>query len=73
MISKQHCIVAFSKTEPKKYINLQKIYINGKWTSSIRGKSFDVINPADETAIKRIDEATHKDTNVAAKAARQAF
>ena len=33
--------------DPKKLKILTKLYINGKWTSGVKGKSFDVINPAD--------------------------
>ncbi len=57
----------------KKLKILQKLYINGKWTSGVRGKSFDVINPADESVITKVDEATNEDVDIAVKAAREAF
>lgn len=59
--------------DPRKLKILQKLYINGKWTSGVRGKSFEVINPADETVITKVDEATHEDVDIAVKAAREAF
>lgn len=31
----------------KKLKLLNKLYINGKWTNGLKGKSFDVLNPAD--------------------------
>jgi acyl-CoA reductase-like NAD-dependent aldehyde dehydrogenase len=57
----------------KKLKILQKLYINGKWTSGVRGKSFDVLNPADESVITKVDEATNEDVDIAVKAAREAF
>jgi acyl-CoA reductase-like NAD-dependent aldehyde dehydrogenase len=57
----------------KKLKILQKLYINGKWTSGVRGKSFEVLNPADESVITRVDEATNEDVDIAVKAAREAF
>ena len=38
----------------KKLKILKKLFINGKWTNGVRGKSFDVINPTDETVIANI-------------------
>lgn len=35
----------------KKLKILKQLYINGKWTNGIRGKSFNVINPSDESII----------------------
>lgn len=57
----------------KKLKILQKLYINGKWTSGVRGKSFEVLNPADESVITKVDEATNEDVDIAVKAAREAF
>ena len=54
----------------KKLKFLQKLYITGKWTSGVRGKAFDVINPSDESVITKVDEATHEDVDIAVKAAR---
>lgn len=31
----------------KKLKLASKLFINGKWTNGIKGKSFEVINPAD--------------------------
>lgn len=31
----------------KKLNLVSKLFINGKWTKGLKGKSFDVINPAD--------------------------
>jgi len=30
---------------------LKQLFINGKWTNGVKGKTFDVINPSDETVI----------------------
>ncbi len=54
----------------KKMKLLNKLYINGKWTNGIRGKSFDVINPADQTVLTKVEEATNEDVDIAVKAAR---
>lgn len=57
----------------KKLKILQKLYIDGKWMSGVRGKSFEVINPADESVITKVEEATNEDVDIAVKAARKAF
>ena len=33
---------------------LKQLFINGKWTNGVKGKTFDVINPSDETVIATI-------------------
>lgn len=57
----------------KKLKFANKLFINGKWTNGIKGKSFEVINPADESVLTRVEEATTEDVDVAVKAAREAF
>ncbi len=42
----------------KKLKFANKLFINGKWTNGIKGKSFEVINPADESVLTRVEEAT---------------
>jgi len=49
------------------------LYIDGAWTAGEAGGSIDVINPADETVIGRVPEATVKDAVRAIEAARKAF
>ncbi|KAF8535096.1 aldehyde dehydrogenase domain-containing protein [Trichophaea hybrida] len=49
------------------------LYINGEFVKSIEGKTFEVINPTDESIICSVYEATEKDVDIAVKAARDAF
>ncbi len=48
-------------------------YINGKWGSGRRGKTFDSINPANEELLARIQAADFEDLNAAVEAATKAF
>lgn len=50
-----------------------KMYINGRWTSSSSGATFEVINPATETIIARVPKGTREDAQKAIAAARAAF
>lgn len=54
----------------KKLKFANKLFINGKWTNGIKGKSFEVFNPADESVLTRVEEATNEDVDIAVKAAR---
>jgi len=65
--------ISLTKMDLKKLKILQKLYIDGKWMSGVRGKSFEVINPADESVITKVEEATNEDVDIAVKAARKAF
>ncbi|KAK2609152.1 hypothetical protein QQS21_002234 [Conoideocrella luteorostrata] len=50
-----------------------KSYINGQWTASKSGKTFDVTNPADESHIGTAPESTVEDLDDAIQAAATAF
>ncbi|GGK00174.1 aldehyde dehydrogenase [Lentibacillus kapialis] len=49
------------------------LYINGEYVQSVKGKTFDVIDPAAEEAIAQVNEAQSEDVNNAVKSARIAF
>ncbi|CBZ27682.1 aldehyde dehydrogenase, mitochondrial precursor [Leishmania mexicana MHOM/GT/2001/U1103] len=50
-----------------------KLLINGKFVSAVSGKTFEVVNPADEKVIANVAEAEKADVDLAVKAARRAF
>ncbi|KPA79562.1 putative mitochondrial aldehyde dehydrogenase, mitochondrial precursor (ALDH2) [Leptomonas pyrrhocoris] len=50
-----------------------KLLINGKFVPAVSGKTFEVVNPADETVIANVAEADKADVDIAVKAARAAF
>ena len=50
-----------------------KLLINGEWTDSADGKSFNSVNPATGEAITRVAEAGREDVDRAVNAARAAF
>ena len=45
-------------------------FINGRFVNSISNKTFDVINPADESVLATIQRGGNEDIDVAVKAAR---
>jgi len=49
------------------------LFINGEFVKGVEGKTFEVINPSDESVICSVHEATEKDVDIAVKAARAAF
>ncbi|KAF1817201.1 aldehyde dehydrogenase, allergen Cla h 10 [Eremomyces bilateralis CBS 781.70] len=49
------------------------LFINNEFVKGVDGKTFDVINPSDESVICSVHEATEKDVDIAVKAARAAF
>ncbi|KAF2094926.1 aldehyde dehydrogenase, allergen Cla h 10 [Rhizodiscina lignyota] len=49
------------------------LFINNEFQKGVDGKTFEVINPTDESVICSVHEATEKDVDLAVKAARQAF
>jgi aldehyde dehydrogenase (NAD+) len=58
------------------HVTLQKeydLFIGGKFVKSSGGEKFDSINPANESVVAKITEATDADVNKAVKAARSAF
>lgn len=48
-------------------------FINNEFVKGTDGKTFDVINPSDESVITQVHEATEKDVDIAVAAARKAF
>ena len=62
--------------ESADHVSLKKqyeLFINGKFVAPKSGKYFDTINPAKETSIAKIAEASAEDVDVAVKAARNAY
>jgi acyl-CoA reductase-like NAD-dependent aldehyde dehydrogenase len=51
----------------------KKLLIGGKWVPAKSGKTFEVINPANEEVIALVAEGDKEDVNEAVKAARKAF
>ncbi|KAF9740964.1 Aldehyde dehydrogenase [Paraphaeosphaeria minitans] len=49
------------------------LFINNEFVKGVDGKTFEVINPTDETVICSVHEATEKDVDLAVSAARKAF
>ncbi|KAF2637941.1 aldehyde dehydrogenase, allergen Cla h 10 [Massarina eburnea CBS 473.64] len=49
------------------------LFINNEWVRGVDGKTFEVVNPSDETIICSVHEATEKDVDIAVSAARKAF
>jgi aldehyde dehydrogenase (NAD+) len=49
------------------------LFINNEFVKGVDGKTFEVINPTDETVITSVYEATEKDVDIAVAAARKAF
>ncbi|MCM3399971.1 aldehyde dehydrogenase family protein [Oceanobacillus profundus] len=52
---------------------IKGLYINGEYVPAISGKTFSVVNPANEEVITEVSEAQEEDINVAVAAARKAF
>ena len=50
-----------------------KMFINGQWVESADAKTIVVINPADETIIDEVPDATVADVNQAVASSKQAF
>lgn len=48
-------------------------FINNEFVKSQEGKTFEVINPSDESVICSVQEASEKDVDIAVAAARKAF
>ncbi|EON61515.1 aldehyde dehydrogenase [Coniosporium apollinis CBS 100218] len=49
------------------------LFINNEFVKGVDGKTFEVINPTDESVICEVHEATEKDVDIAVSAARKAF
>lgn len=52
---------------------VKNLFINGQFVRSVSGKTFDIINPADESVLTTIDQAAKEDVDLAVQAARNAF
>jgi len=50
-----------------------QLLIDGKFVNSTVGKTFDTFNPATEEKITSVQEADHRDVDLAVKAARRAL
>jgi aldehyde dehydrogenase (NAD+) len=51
----------------------KKLLINGEWVASTSGKTFETLDPSNETVLAVLYEAGPEDVDKAVKAARQAF
>lgn len=49
------------------------LFIDGKFRAASNGKTFDTINPATETKLSKVGNASAKDVDTAVKAARKAY
>jgi aldehyde dehydrogenase (NAD+) len=54
-------------------LEYMQFYINGEWVDPVVPKSFDVINPADESVCARISLGSEADVDRAVAAAKRAF
>jgi aldehyde dehydrogenase (NAD+) len=60
-------------TKPSVKVRQTKMLIDGKWTESASGKTFDTINPTNGEPITRVAEGDKADVERAVTAARRAF
>jgi betaine-aldehyde dehydrogenase len=51
----------------------RQMYVNGKWTDSESGETFDVVNPATESVLSSISAGSKQDVDKAVAAARAQF
>jgi hypothetical protein len=65
--AKNPSTLEFLKGAPK------RLLIGGKWVPARSGKTFEVVNPANEQVIAKVSEGDKKDIAEAVKAARKAF
>jgi len=49
------------------------LFINNEFVKGVKGQTFEVINPTDESVICSVQEATEEDVDIAVAAARKAF
>ncbi|MEU1131911.1 aldehyde dehydrogenase family protein [Streptomyces sp. NPDC005900] len=52
---------------------MAELFIDGEWTSAVRGGRRDVINPYDASVVQQVDDADEADVDLAVRAARRAF
>lgn len=72
----EKCMIYEKGLHPKVVEFLQgtkKLFINGKWVSSIKGNTFQTINPATGNVLADLYEAREEDVNNAVLAAKKAF
>lgn len=62
-----------SDLSPSSWTDKYHSFINNEWVKAVDGKTFEVINPTDESVICSVQEATEKDVDLAVSAARKAF
>ncbi|KAL3747514.1 hypothetical protein ACJRO7_016325 [Eucalyptus globulus] len=54
-------------------IKFTKLFINGEFVDSVKGRTFETIDPRNGKVIARVAEGDKEDVDLAVKAARQAF
>ena len=64
-------IISFSKMSLPRIIT--KHFINGQFVKGVSGKTFDVINPSDESVMAKVEKGCSQDVDAAVKHAREAF
>jgi len=50
-----------------------RLFINNEFVNSVSGKTFHTVDPSSEEVICAVQEADHRDVDIAVKAAREAF
>lgn len=50
----------------------EKLYINGEYVDSAKGKNIAVVSPLNQEILARVADATHKDVDLAVEAAKNA-
>ena len=54
-------------------MKLDKFYINGQWVDPVKDQIIDIINPADETVIGKLNVGNEQDIDKAVTSAKKAF
>lgn len=52
---------------------VKQLFINGKFVNGVKGQTFDIVNPNDESVLTTIQRGTTEDIDLAVKAASEAF
>lgn len=52
---------------------VKQLYINGKFVNGVKNKTFNLINPANESILTAVQEGSEEDVDLAVSAARHAF
>lgn len=55
------------------HVKYTQLFINNAFVDAVSGKTFETVNPSDETVIAKISEADREDVDLAVRAARAAF